>query len=681
MARKIVEVQASGDAAAASGSAGAPQQPRPNLLPLQTHLSIPLLLPTPTREETEEEGRVLLSTFIDYQVAQEGMEHPEALGDMVYSQTLEGVEAAQAPPSREEVLLAHPVYRRVGRELRDLAERFSYSPERSRVRQEADALDLSTLTRENLNSLMLELFHDGFSRERLVTFFFFCSDLILRALRTSLGACLRMQVVLWVWAFLRDNVCDWVLQRGGWEVVLTSYLPSLVVTAAGVAVCAAAIFYIWKNCELVAEETWVSVQAISERLVAEPLTAVVCRLSAELFRFLRNAFAGDPANSETALSRRKLLQNVDYLIRALMEQRSKEPTDEEATVALRCGLQCFGNLVASWEASRELVWNLTFLWSTPIYPALLSSDDATLRMYASMLLHGCLLKGALLRLFFWSPCTAEVVTCLTQMMADVESEWSLFLLEMFLTHENSPVIFGKLPRQARWVVLDVAVEQVQKKDGQAVHADFLDHLCAFLQREFEDVVAVPHCIDEGKLEPIQISKMLNVLCEASCNENFSQLIEPKQGLLKATLGVLKVVHLLGKSGNNAFTPAPKLDDLVKAEEADSDVDPRRNFKKELVRLVGNMSHHSRANQDLVRQVEGIALLLDVCNLDAKNPYIIQWVVLAIRNLLENNPKNQEVVAGLVNKGIVTDAPQLQELGISLDLLSLTREGMSPGRPE
>lgn len=249
MARKLVEVQASGgDASAtASGSTGAPPRPRPNLLPVQAHLSIPLLLPTPTREETEEEGRVLLSTFIDYQVQQEGMEHPEAMGDMVYSHTLEGEEAAQAPPSREEVLLAHPVYRRVGRELRDLAEQFSHSPERQRVRQEADALDLSTLTRENLSSLMLELFHDGFSRERLVTFFFFCSDLILKSLRTSLGSCLRWQVVLWVWAFLRDNVCDWVLQRGGWEVVLTSYLPSLVVTVAGVAVCAAAIFYIWKN--------------------------------------------------------------------------------------------------------------------------------------------------------------------------------------------------------------------------------------------------------------------------------------------------------------------------------------------------------------------------------------------------------------------------------------------------
>lgn len=78
---------------------------------------------------------------------------------------------------------------------------------------------------------------------------------------------------------------------------------------------------------------------------------------------------------------------------------------------------------------------------------------------------------------------------------------------------------------------------------------------------------------------------------------------PSSYFLFLDAGVLKVVHLLGKSGNNAFTPAPKLDDLVKAEEADSDVDPRRNFKKELVRLVGNMSHRSRANQDLVGLVD------------------------------------------------------------------------------
>lgn len=218
------------------------------MLPLQTHLSIPLplLRTTPTREETEEEGRVLLTTFVDHQVEQEHMEPREPMGDLVYSHILDEEDGITAQHTRAESLLAHPVYRRVGQELRDLADRFSQTEERRRVREEANSLDLGSLSRENLESLMHALFEGGFSRERLVTFFFFCSDLILKALRASAGA-LHWQVVFWIWAFFRDNVCGWVLQRGGWEAVLSSYLPKLAVTAAGVAVCAAAVFYIWRN--------------------------------------------------------------------------------------------------------------------------------------------------------------------------------------------------------------------------------------------------------------------------------------------------------------------------------------------------------------------------------------------------------------------------------------------------
>lgn len=425
-----------------------------------------------------------------------------------------------------------------------------------------------------------------------------------------------------------------------------------------------------------------SVEVVSERLLSEPLTALVCQVSAEFFRFLRNAFAGDRTSAEAAPSRKKLLHNVDHLIRALMEQRSKDPTDKDVTVALRCGVQCLGNLVAVSARAKDCVWSLTFGGSTPIYPVLLSSDDSMLRMYASMLLHVCCLDAALLRCLFWSRSATEVVTSLARMITDTESEWSLFLLELFLTHENSPDIFDKLPGQERWVVLDVAVEQVQKKGSRAVHAGFLNHLCTLLQRKLEEIQALPGCIEEGKLEPVQVSKMLSVLCEAACNDNYSELIQLKDSLLKAALGVLKVVHSLGKSGNNAFTPAPKLDDLVKADqEGSGDVDPRRNFKKDLVRLIGNMSHRCRPNQELVRQTEGIPLLLDVCNLDAKNPYIIQWVVLAIRNLLEDNWENQKVVARLVHKGLAMDAPQLQELGVRLDILSLYEKGKPTSSPE
>jgi ataxin-10 len=44
--------------------------------------------------------------------------------------------------------------------------------------------------------------------------------------------------------------------------------------------------------------------------------------------------------------------------------------------------------------------------------------------------------------------------------------------------------------------------------------------------------------------------------------------------------------------------------------------------------------------------------------------IIQWVVLAIRNLCENNLENQAVIASMTRKGAV-DSSVLLEMGLTL----------------
>ena len=44
--------------------------------------------------------------------------------------------------------------------------------------------------------------------------------------------------------------------------------------------------------------------------------------------------------------------------------------------------------------------------------------------------------------------------------------------------------------------------------------------------------------------------------------------------------------------------------------------------------------------------------------------IIQWVVLAIRNLCENNLENQAVIASMTRKGVV-DSSVLLEMGLTL----------------
>lgn len=44
--------------------------------------------------------------------------------------------------------------------------------------------------------------------------------------------------------------------------------------------------------------------------------------------------------------------------------------------------------------------------------------------------------------------------------------------------------------------------------------------------------------------------------------------------------------------------------------------------------------------------------------------IMQWVILAVRNLCENNTENQKIIASLTQRGVV-DSTLLKEMGLSL----------------
>lgn len=46
------------------------------------------------------------------------------------------------------------------------------------------------------------------------------------------------------------------------------------------------------------------------------------------------------------------------------------------------------------------------------------------------------------------------------------------------------------------------------------------------------------------------------------------------------------------------------------------------------------------------------------------PVIIQWAVLAVRNMCNNNVENQKIIASLTQQGTVSSAA-LQEMGLTL----------------
>ncbi|GJQ66423.1 hypothetical protein Trydic_g4436 [Trypoxylus dichotomus] len=128
--------------------------------------------------------------------------------------------------------------------------------------------------------------------------------------------------------------------------------------------------------------------------------------------------------------------------------------------------------------------------------------------------------------------------------------------------------------------------------------------------------------------------------------------------------LLKSIHSIGKESENNFSVISKLSQVD--DDADLEIfqHPSYGFKALVIRLLANLCWKHRENQNLMRELDCIPLLLDCCNIDARNPFIIQWVVFAVRNLCENNLQNQEIIAAMNKQGVVS-SDTLNQMGITL----------------
>ncbi|EGG15188.1 ataxin-10 [Cavenderia fasciculata] len=84
---------------------------------------------------------------------------------------------------------------------------------------------------------------------------------------------------------------------------------------------------------------------------------------------------------------------------------------------------------------------------------------------------------------------------------------------------------------------------------------------------------------------------------------------------------------------------------------DQDKKHEMGFKKEIIRILGNVAYLNEPNQHEIRELGGIQLILNNCRIDPNNPYIKEWGVFAIRNIMENNEKNQQLVQDLKMQGV------------------------------
>eukprot|EP00049_Salpingoeca_infusionum_P011913 m.210521 g.210521 ORF g.210521 m.210521 type:complete len:526 (-) comp15051_c1_seq4:167-1744(-) len=72
-------------------------------------------------------------------------------------------------------------------------------------------------------------------------------------------------------------------------------------------------------------------------------------------------------------------------------------------------------------------------------------------------------------------------------------------------------------------------------------------------------------------------------------------------------------------------------------------DHATNLSRNVVRIVANACAKCRECQDRVRELRGIPIILSKFLHDDHNPYIREWSTVAIHNLCEGNPENQQEI--------------------------------------
>lgn len=123
------------------------------------------------------------------------------------------------------------------------------------------------------------------------------------------------------------------------------------------------------------------------------------------------------------------------------------------------------------------------------------------------------------------------------------------------------------------------------------------------------------------------------------------------------------------------TLKPKLKDNVQNVKPGHMIQDKKQFpgvKSILIEIITALVHIKKSNQDRVRELNGIELILNNCNLDTNEPFIKERSILCIKYLLLENSENQNFISQLDIKGteITKETDEvLQKAGYEVEIVN------------
>ncbi|KAG4305491.1 hypothetical protein PORY_001047 [Pneumocystis oryctolagi] len=67
------------------------------------------------------------------------------------------------------------------------------------------------------------------------------------------------------------------------------------------------------------------------------------------------------------------------------------------------------------------------------------------------------------------------------------------------------------------------------------------------------------------------------------------------------------------------------------------------FKRDIIQLLSTLCYRDKKVQDDIRELHGLNLILSQCNIDDENPYLREYAIFCLKNVLENNEENKKLL--------------------------------------
>ncbi|XP_039997736.1 ataxin-10 isoform X3 [Xiphias gladius] len=392
--------------------------------------------------------------------------------------------------------------------------------------------------------------------------------------------------------------------------------------------------------------------------------ALQLQLIAECFRAQRNSCVQSTRNQ--SLLRELGFIDVSLKLLSFLQTTNLESRDG-IFEPLRCGIQFLGNLAVENQVCKDDIWQLSF---PNLLLQLLNADDEKTVNYASMLLHTCLDEAKVEELS--EPQNIQLALRVLELCrTQPELDWTVLIATQHFLKSSALVesMYSGMSHHERITLLEVLFAELREEDSEecGIPPSVASFLASSFQKDCGAVLTLATgsaSNDEVLQEALMVISLLDVLCEMTSDHRQFMFLQDHPDLLVTTVELLEQVHAIGKASKNIFSAAQNFSSFSGDGDSSSH-SPVISFKAHLIRLIGNLCHSNTNNQKKVRELQGIPLILDNCNIDSNNPFISQWAIFTIRNLLEHNTQNQEVVADLERRGPV-DYSALRELGFLVE---------------